>query len=97
MNTSFLDHLRSLVAAAALAVSDPRPRGKFRRLALGLLCAAKPKTITSALEWLGQDQQDWSADYRLFSQTHWLAQAAFTPVFAQALVFRCTKIAEVGG
>lgn len=85
MNTSFLDHLRCLVAAAALAVSDPRPRGKFRRLALGLLCAPKPKTITSALEWLDQGQEDWSADYRLFSQSGWEAQAAFLPVLHQAL------------
>jgi hypothetical protein len=85
MNTSFLDHLLSLLVAAALAVSDPRPRGKFRRLALALLCAPKPKTITSALQWLHQGQQDWSADYRLFSQSHWEAQAAFLPVFRQAL------------
>ncbi|MGA2179424.1 MAG: transposase [Verrucomicrobiota bacterium] len=80
MNPPFLDQLRSL-----LAVSDPRPRGKFLSLALGLLCAAKPKTITSALEWLHQGQQDWSGDYRLFSQAHWEAQAAFLPVFGQAL------------
>ena len=85
MNTPFLDQMRSLLAAAALAVSDPRPRGKFLSLAFGLLCAAKPKTITSALEWLHQPQEDWSADYRLFSQSHWDAQEAFLPVFRQAL------------
>jgi hypothetical protein len=32
MNISFLDQLRSLLAAASLAVSDPRPRGKFLSL-----------------------------------------------------------------
>jgi hypothetical protein len=85
MNISFLDQMRSLLAAAALAVSDPRPRGKFLSLAFGLLCAAKPKTITSALEWLEQRQEDWSADYRLFSQAHWDCQDAFLPVFRQAL------------
>jgi hypothetical protein len=85
MNLSFLDQLRSLLAAASLAVSDPRPRGKFLSLAFGLLCAAKPKTITSALEWLEQRQEDWSADYRLFSQAHWDSQDAFLPVFRQAL------------
>lgn len=85
MNTSLLDQMRSLLAAAALAVSDPRPRGKFFSLAFGLLCASKPKTITSALEWLHQGRQDWSADYRLFSQSHWDCQDAFLPVFRQAL------------
>jgi hypothetical protein len=85
MKTSLLDQVRCLLAAAALSLADPRPRSRLAELGLALLCASRPKTITSALEWLGQDQQDWSADYRLFSQTHWLAQAAFTPVFAQAL------------
>ena len=85
MNTSFLDQLRSLAATAALVVPDPRPRGKFLNLALGLLCAPKPKTITSVLEWLGQRQEDWSADYRLFSQAQWDSQDLFLPVFRQAL------------
>ncbi len=85
MNTPFLDQLRSLLAAASLAVSDPRPRGKFLSLAFGLLCAPKPKTITSALEWLHQPQEDWSADYRLFSQAHWDSQDPFLPVLRQAL------------
>jgi hypothetical protein len=71
MNTTLLDQLRELLRLAALALADPRPRRKFVDLALGLLCGPKPKTLTSALEWLGQQAEDWSADYRLFSQTHW--------------------------
>jgi len=85
MKTSLLDVLRELLALAALALTDPRPRGKFVQLALGLLCGQKPKTITSALEWLDQRQEDWSADYRLFSQAHWESQAAFAPVLTQGL------------
>lgn len=83
--TSLLDCLRELLTTAALALADPRPRRKFVQLGLGLLCAPKPKTITSALEWLDQRQQDWSADYRLFSQAHWESQMAFAPVLTQAL------------
>ena len=85
MKTSLLDCLRDLLTLAALALADPRPRRKFVQLGLGLLCGQKPKTITSALEWLDQRQQDWSADYRLFSQAHWETQAAFAPVLTQAL------------
>jgi len=85
MKTSLLDCLRDLLTTAALALADPRPRRKFVHLGLGLLCGQKPKTITSALEWLDQRQEDWSADYRLFSQAHWEAQAAFAPVLTQAL------------
>ena len=83
--TSLLEGVRDLLSLAALALLDPRPRLKFVQLGLGLLCGPKPKTITSALEWLDQRQADWSADYRLFSQAHWEAQAAFTPVLTQAL------------
>jgi hypothetical protein len=91
MIPSFLDRLRSLIATAALAVSDPRPRGKFRRLALALLYAPKPKTITSALEWLDQTQEDWSADYRLFSQSDWDVQAAYLARWEVEVNFRDEK------
>lgn len=82
---SLLEGVRELLSLAALALWDPRPRLKFVRLGVGLLCGPKPKTITSALEWLDQRQEDWSADYRLFSQARWEAQGAFTPVLTQAL------------
>ena len=85
MKTWLLDPLLALLATAALAVSDPRPRRKFVDLGVGLLCGPTPKTLTSALEWLDQSQEDWSADYRLFSQTQWDPQALFRPVFTQAL------------
>lgn len=85
MKTPLLDQLTHLLTLAALALPDPRPRRKFVHLALGLLCGQKPKTLTSALEWLEQRQEDWSADYRLFSQAHWEAQAAFQPLLTQAL------------
>ena len=95
MNSSLLDQLQDLLTLAALALTDPRPRLKFVRLALGLLCGQKPKTLTSALDWLGQSQQDWSADYRLFSQAHWEVQAAFQPVFTQALAHPACGVQRV--
>src|SRR5437868_1047455 len=85
MKNALLHQLLNLLTASALALSDPRPRRKLVDLGLGLLCGPKPKTITSALEWLDQRQEDWSADYRLFSQAQWDLQAAFIPVFVQAL------------
>jgi hypothetical protein len=85
MKTPFFDQLRDLLSLAALALTDPRPRPKFVHLALGWLCGQKPKTVTSALEWLDQTQADWSADYRLFSQAQWDIPTIFQPVFTQAL------------
>ena len=85
MNTSLLDHIHYQLTLTSLALADPRPRGKFIDLGVGLLCGQHPKTLTSALEWLDQDQEDWSADYRVFSQAQWDTQALFAPVMAQAL------------
>ncbi len=59
------------------------------------MCAPKPKTITSALEWLDQRQEDWSADYRLFSQAQWDSQDPCWPVFRQALASSACGIERV--
>jgi hypothetical protein len=84
-NPTFLDEVRHQLHLASLCLPDPRPRPRFVDLGIGLLCGQAPKTITSALEWLRRDQLDWSADYRLFSQTAWPTQDPFVPVLTQAL------------
>ena len=70
---------------AALGLPNPMTHPTFVDLGLGLLCGQNPKTLTSALEWLEQDPQDWSADYRLFSQAQWQVEDLFTPLWTQAL------------
>ena len=76
---------------ASLGLPHPLTHSTFVNLGLGLLCGQNPKTITSALEWLELDQQDWSAEYRLFSQAQWQVEDLFTSVFAQALA--CPSLA----
>ena len=49
MNAKLLPAFLTLLTRMSLAFRDPRPRAKVERLALGLLCAEGPKTITSAL------------------------------------------------
>ena len=85
MNPSFVTALIDQLALASLSLPDPRPRAKVVDLGLALLCAPKPKTLTSALEWLDQDQQQWSEDYRLYSQTQWDGPGFFAPIFRQAV------------
>jgi hypothetical protein len=75
----------ALLLRMAAAFADPRPRAKVPALALGLLCGDLPKTITSALDWLDQRQQDWSSQYRLLAEAHWEVPQFFAPVLAQAL------------
>lgn len=83
MNTPLLDAVLRQFTLAAMVLPDPRPRAKVIDLGLALLCGAKPKTVTSALGWLQQDQQDWSDDYRLFSQTQWDPKLLLAPLFQQ--------------
>ena len=83
MNTPLLDAVLRPFTLAAMVLPDPRPRAKVIDLGLALLCGAKPKTVTSALGWLQQDQQDGSDDYRLFSQTQWDPKLLLAPLFQQ--------------
>jgi hypothetical protein len=61
-------------------------RGSFARvrsfersiaLALGLLCAHGRATTSSAIVALGNKDEDWSADYKLFSRAPWKAHRLF--------------------
>jgi hypothetical protein len=81
----FLDEVLHQLHLAALGLPNPITHPTFIDLGLGLLCGQNPKTITSALEWLEQDQRDWSADYRLFSQAQWHVEDLFSSLWTQAL------------
>lgn len=83
-----LEPLQDLLERMAGALADPRPRDRLTPLALGLLCGDRPKTITSALHWLGQEQEDWSGGYRLLSQSRWRPEALFEPILAAAIARR---------
>ena len=85
MKTTLLPALIEQLTLASLTLPDPRPRATVIDLGLGLLCGQKPKTVTSAIDWLGQTQEAWSPDYRLFSQTQWKGPDFFAPVFRQAV------------
>lgn len=84
MKAHLLPALLALLLRMAQAFTDPRPRPKVLDLALGWLCGPLPKTVTSALHWLEQEQADWSAAYRLLSHDRWQASAFFAPVLAEA-------------
>jgi len=85
MNSPFLSTFLGLLLQMALLLRDPRPRRKLIDLGIGWLCGPYPKTLTSALEWLDQRDQDWSGDYRLFSQARCSPQDFLVPVFRQVL------------
>jgi len=80
---SFLAELQLFFERMSLALPDPRARHRVAEMGIGLLCGETPKTIASALEWIGT-QGDWSADYRIFSKTRWRTNDLFAPLLAEA-------------
>lgn len=64
----------------------PQKRTHLRALVLafGLLGAGARRTITGALRFLGQQNQDWTANYRVFSRSPWQGQELFVPVIKEA-------------
>jgi len=53
---------------------------RARRLALGLLGCLGRHTLTGAICATGRQDEDWSADYRLFSQSPWSQTDLFAPI-----------------
>jgi hypothetical protein len=53
--------------------------------AIALPCVLGRRTITRTLCALGRTDQDWSADYKLFSRCRWQAEQLFQPVLDEYL------------
>ena len=74
--------------------------------ALALPCVMGRRTISRTLCALGRSNQDWSADYKMFSRSRWQAESLFDPViedylarYPEGLViaaFDDTKLAKTG-
>ncbi len=60
-------------------------------LAVSQLACLGTHTITGLLWTAGKGQEDWSADYRLFSRDRWDAQGVFDSVFGGVLEFLCPQ------
>lgn len=54
-------------------------------LTLGLVCGLGRRTITRALGFLGWQDKDWAASYRVFSRSPWSSAELFTPVLTEAI------------
>lgn len=54
------------------------------RLAIGSLCAFGRRTLSRSIAATGNDQQDWSADYKLYSRSNWSSQKLFRPTLKRA-------------
>ena len=53
--------------------------------AFALACVMGRRTISRTLCALGRRDQDWSADYKMFSRSHWEPERLFDPVIDEYL------------
>ena len=60
--------------------SQPRSHQRALEHALAWPSVLGERTIASTVTALGRDQQDWSADYKIYSRSRWSSQALFEPV-----------------
>lgn len=56
-------------------------------LALASVCVVGRACISRLIGFLGMDQKDWSANYKLFSRTNWSEPNLFDPIIKRALPF----------
>ena len=63
--------------------AQERTRKRAVDLALGWLCSLGRRTISRSICAIGRQNQDWSADYKLYSRSAWEIQNLFDPVFEE--------------
>jgi hypothetical protein len=68
-----------------LAFPTTRTHHRAMQHAIALPCVLGRRTITRTLCALGRSEQDWSADYKLFSRCRWQAEQLFQPVLDEHL------------
>lgn len=76
-------YLEDLSRCWSPVFAQKRSELRGMRLAVGLLLGMGRRTITRALCFHGDDQSDWSADYKLFSRSRWDEQALFGEIVPQ--------------
>lgn len=79
-NATLRQELEKLLAAAAQAAAGPAGFQRARRHLLAQLVGFGRHTISALLRTQNRHQQDWSADYRLYSQARFDEQAVFGQV-----------------
>lgn len=81
---SLSDQLLSIVEEACADVfAQKRMQMRAGELVLGTLCAIGRRTISRSICALGRQDQDWSADYKLYSRSPWETQGLFNPVLKE--------------
>jgi hypothetical protein len=82
---SLLNYLLKRTARWRAVFPQQRTVDRAVTLAFGILGGVGRRTLTRAITVQGNAQQDWSADYKVFSRSPWEARALFAPILAEAI------------
>lgn len=85
--TPLLDALLDLLEGWRAVFPQKRTFARALRLALGQVLVPGCRTISRIIAACGLDQQDWSADYRVFSRSPWQHQSLFDVPVAAGLEY----------
>ena len=83
--TPLLDALLELLHRWDESFPQQRTFARAVRLALAQVLAPGVRTISRVIAACGLDQQDWSADYRVFSRSPWHQRHLFTPLIDEGV------------
>ena len=76
-----LEKFHELLEGWRPAFAQQRTWQRARRLGYGLLLCLRTHLTSNAICAIGQQFQDWSANYRLFSRSPWNPHSLFDPIF----------------
>lgn len=68
------------------AFAQERSRIRAMELSIGNLCAFGRRTLSRCICAVGRQDQDWSADYKVFSRSPWEPDRLFIPVMKEYLL-----------
>jgi DDE superfamily endonuclease len=105
-NKTLLSHWLEILSEWQNAFLQRRTLHRAIRLAFGSLCSLGRRTMSRAIAAIGRDQQDWAADYKLFSRSDWSLTMIFRPILEKstllideeiiAFAFDDTKLHKTG-
>lgn len=81
----FLDRFKSNLSLWYPAFKQFRTFKRVTQTLLGLLASHGRSTVTNAITFLGQEQKDWSANYKVFNRAAWSVRDLFRPVLTKGV------------